>query len=46
MGMIFSRRDWDTGKDRGNSEWSLNENLLQSENDLRMGTKMYVPTGK
>jgi hypothetical protein len=22
MGMIFSGRDWETGKDRGNNEWS------------------------
>ena len=41
MGMLYSGRDWETGKYRGNSEWrqiqkNLDENLFQSANELRL----------
>ena len=43
MGMFFSSRDWETSQDRGKDERSkvqreiLDENLLQSAQDLRLG---------
>jgi hypothetical protein len=40
MGMLSSSRDWETGKDRGNNEYSQiqipDENLLQSSNNFRL----------
>lgn len=40
MGILFSGRDWENGKDREDNEWQIHdENLLQSANNLRLGPR-------
>ena len=46
MGMFFSGRDWETSQDKGKYREILDENLLQSAQDLRLGAKVHLPAGQ
>jgi phage repressor protein C with HTH and peptisase S24 domain len=46
-GMFFSGKDWETGKDRGNNQWSQIEQNPASEcKQPSTGAKTYVSTGQ
>ena len=50
VGMFISGRDWETSQDQGKDEQSkvqrdlLDQKLLQSAQELRLGQKFYLPT--